>query len=562
MGHNHSKEMLQLRSERFVSTKSSDLKQMNLNPIYSYQHLRVRRLEEAVEGLDRWVPGLMTYVKKAKEDCNRSSSLLTHDESAAIYLYSMPIPFFSTLNATLRNKNRDALKPWFGYLKLFITALEKLPYVNTVVWRGVSGDIGSDFVDGSTETWWSVNSCSTDLNVVELYLGKTGTVFAIAVVNGKDISNYSAFKEEHEVVLLPGSALLIKSKPLSFEERLFIVHLEEKSGKSGQASNHAAAGNQIRSDNSNKAQPLSYKELDFPLHRSLDLSSVRNKPWKFRSLRDFWGYNELEIISANDEILLLYGDKQFFLLDDNLKTVSTLKDNILSSLKILDIAWSSLLCRFIAVTEKNVYIFDPKTCKLSCVENVQLERDEKKFISCTCTGNALFISTVNDGYPFHVDQYNLPDFTFFRQYTVSDLIEAKLSLTGDKLSNKNASKLKTDRREISTIRANRGRLAVIMKIEYKHYLYVVNMTKKPFEAGMTSLPSSGCKINRIASTGEWLMVCDDYNNNIMQISLDREFKTEYEAKEEYSYDKVKVALMFGSSSVVIVRGDNLEMYQV
>ncbi|CAF1309203.1 unnamed protein product [Adineta ricciae] len=556
MGRNHSKEMLQLRSERFVSAKSSDLKQMNLNPIYGYQHLHVRRLEEAVEGLDRLVPGLMTYVKKAKEDCNRSSSLLTHDESAAIYLYSMPIPFFSTLNATLRKKNRDALKPWFGYLKLFITALEKLPYVNTVVWRGVSGDIGSDFVDGSTETWWSVNSCSTDLNVVELYLGKTGTVFAIAVVNGKDISNYSTFKEEHEVVLLPGSALLIKSKPLSFEERLFIVHLEEKSGKSGQASNPcAAAGNQIRSDNSNEAQPLSYKESDFPLHHSLDLSSVRSEPWKVRSLHEFRSYNPLKIISTNDEILLLYGDKQFFLLNNNLETVSTLKNNILSSLEILDIAWSSLLCRFIAVTEKNAYIFDPKTCKLSCVENVQLRRKEKKFISCTCTGNTLFISTVNDNYPFHVDQYNLPDFTFFRQYTVSDLIEAKLN-------NKNVSKFIDDKRKISTIRANRGRLAVIMKIKYKHYLYVVNMTKEPFEAGMMPLPSSGYKINRIASTGEWLMVCDDYDNNITQISLDREFKTEYEAKKKYNYDKVKFALMFGPSSVVIVCGDNLEMYQV
>jgi hypothetical protein len=236
MGNKIPKEMARIRSERFVSTKLSDLKEANHNPIYGYQHLPVLNLEKAVEPLAQKVSGLMTYVTEAKTNCNRNSTLLTHDESAAIYLYSMPITFFSQLNIALRAKNRDALKPWFSFLRLFIGALEKLPSLDIVVWRGVSTEIGSDFVEGCVETWWSVNSCSRNLDVVQIYLGKTGTVFAIRAMNGKDISAYSVFEEEHEVVLLPGISLDIKSKPLNFEERLFIVHLEEKGDKSGQKS--------------------------------------------------------------------------------------------------------------------------------------------------------------------------------------------------------------------------------------------------------------------------------------------------------------------------------------
>ena len=51
---------------------------------------------------------------------------------AAIALYTMEwTPFYESiyhlLNTNLRDENRDALKPWFLYLKLLITALQRLP---------------------------------------------------------------------------------------------------------------------------------------------------------------------------------------------------------------------------------------------------------------------------------------------------------------------------------------------------------------------------------------------------------------------------------------------------
>jgi hypothetical protein len=74
-----------------------------------------------------------------------------------------------------------------------------------------------------------VNSCSRDLEVVELYLGESNTVFAIKSLHGKDISSFSSIQTEHEVVLLPGTRLRVQSNALNFEHRLSIVHLEELS---------------------------------------------------------------------------------------------------------------------------------------------------------------------------------------------------------------------------------------------------------------------------------------------------------------------------------------------
>jgi hypothetical protein len=46
---------------------------------------------------------------------------------------------YATLNRALRGVNHQELKPWFRYLKLFLTALFKLPSIEGVVWRGVRG---------------------------------------------------------------------------------------------------------------------------------------------------------------------------------------------------------------------------------------------------------------------------------------------------------------------------------------------------------------------------------------------------------------------------------------
>jgi hypothetical protein len=210
----------------------SDPKETNRNPIEGYQDMPVLTLEKAVERIIPILPQVKNYAIQAKHNCNRNSIHLTLDESAAIYLYTMPTKFFETLNDALRIENRHQLKPWFAFLKLFITALEKLPSVSDIFWRGVPCDIALEYANNSVQIWWSVNSCSTHLNVVEAYLTTKGTLFSIKAMEGKDISAYSTFKTEQEIILMPGVQLRVKSKIEKFHDVLSIVHLEEQKTES------------------------------------------------------------------------------------------------------------------------------------------------------------------------------------------------------------------------------------------------------------------------------------------------------------------------------------------
>ena len=206
----------------------TNLQAGNKNPIDGYQQLDVDNLEKATESLVDVVPGLANYIVRARENCNKNRRWLTHEESASIYLYTMQTPFYSCLNEALRAGNREVLEPWLAFLKLFMTALGHLPSRDALIWRGVAKDVGSTLVANTVLTWWSINSCSEDTNVVECYLGETGTIFAIDAKNGRDISDYSAMTDEREVVLMCGTRLNVKSHPLNFQKRLSLVHLEER----------------------------------------------------------------------------------------------------------------------------------------------------------------------------------------------------------------------------------------------------------------------------------------------------------------------------------------------
>ena len=217
------------RTYRFINNGISELQDANRNPIDGYQDLPLMTLEQSLQELVSDIPNLLTYVASAKTNCNQNTQCLTYDESAAIYLYTMQFSFFDKLNQNLRAKNRSVLKPWFPYLKLFLHALRKLPSLDIIVWRGVTGDISSNFVCNQVQVWWSVNSCSTALDVVEKYVGDRGIVFAIKLIHGKDISLYSAYRDEREIIMLPGTQICVKSNPMNFKNCLSLVHLEEKS---------------------------------------------------------------------------------------------------------------------------------------------------------------------------------------------------------------------------------------------------------------------------------------------------------------------------------------------
>jgi hypothetical protein len=139
---------------------------------------------------------------------------------------------FEIINETLRAENRQNLKPWFLFLKLFLTALYKLPSKNEKVWRGVKGvDLSKKYKTGTEFAWWGVSSCTSSIDVLEKneFLGKDGkrTLFSIQCINGKSVAAHSYFKDtEKEIILMPGTYFVVTGQ-LNPAPELYIIDLKE-----------------------------------------------------------------------------------------------------------------------------------------------------------------------------------------------------------------------------------------------------------------------------------------------------------------------------------------------
>jgi hypothetical protein len=133
------------------------------------------------------------------------------------------------LNKALRDENqREQMEPWFGYLKLFLMGLMKLPSENRRIWRGINRDLSKDYPEKQEITWWSVSSCTENLKVLEEFLGQSGsrTLFSIDSSRGKMIQKCSDYPHESEILLLPGTRLKVVSK-LQPGPDLHIIQLQE-----------------------------------------------------------------------------------------------------------------------------------------------------------------------------------------------------------------------------------------------------------------------------------------------------------------------------------------------
>ncbi|CAF3851313.1 unnamed protein product [Rotaria sp. Silwood1] len=125
-------------------------------------------------------------------------------------------------------EDRNELKPWFPFLKLFDTALNKLPTIKGIVWRAVPGNVVTDYKKDQVLTWWTISSCSVSADVVKEFLkpNEESTLFMIEVINAKNLDGYTMYPNEHEVILGIGTQLRVKS--IGFQHgNLYLAHLEE-----------------------------------------------------------------------------------------------------------------------------------------------------------------------------------------------------------------------------------------------------------------------------------------------------------------------------------------------
>jgi hypothetical protein len=227
---------LRRRSNRLVGEHTDD--SQILGSIIGYAQEPLLPLADACAPLANIVDNISAYVLVAlNETPSVPTDGLTHDESASIRLYTMEWPdgqrsIYRVLNETLKTMERKDLRPWFKYLKLFLTALVKIPCAPPqTIWRGVRYIYKDGFPRGTQIIWWSFSSCTTSLTVLEneVYLGSMGerTLFSIEAFNGRNIRAHSHFGEEDEMLMLPGTYMKVHSQMKSAPD-LYIIHLKQE----------------------------------------------------------------------------------------------------------------------------------------------------------------------------------------------------------------------------------------------------------------------------------------------------------------------------------------------
>jgi len=180
------------------------------------------------------IPDIKQLVIKAKfpfKNNFKTTGILDVDEAAAIYLYSMESKVYKLLNKSCLQRNREeSLQPFFPYLKLLLTALNKLPtYQEHVVFRGFkfsSNESKSKVIKlyqqlESNQTrlvMWNLSSTTEKIVTLESeqFCGKTGFRIFFHInaasnkpLSGKNITNYAAISKEAEILFTPGCVFQI-----------------------------------------------------------------------------------------------------------------------------------------------------------------------------------------------------------------------------------------------------------------------------------------------------------------------------------------------------------------
>jgi len=137
--------------------------------------------------------------------------------------------FYHMMNGALRTEDRSQVKPWYSALCLMCTAVKALQPVTGILYRGVRGNLASKYQKGDRVVWWAWSSCTAELNVLENedFLGQTGerTLFEIRDAVGFDIQQFSWYKKEAEVLLPPGTEVVVTGS-LNAAPGLTIIQLQ------------------------------------------------------------------------------------------------------------------------------------------------------------------------------------------------------------------------------------------------------------------------------------------------------------------------------------------------
>ena len=111
----------------------------NLPPVLGWKNAPDVSLNQAVRNLK--IDDIVDYAEFSLEfadtfSIDNQDTILTKDQIGSINLYTQEV-LYKSLNSTLNKRDRNLIKPFFPFLKLIFTALDKLPNYDGVVYRGI-----------------------------------------------------------------------------------------------------------------------------------------------------------------------------------------------------------------------------------------------------------------------------------------------------------------------------------------------------------------------------------------------------------------------------------------
>jgi len=107
------------------------------------------------------------------------------------------------------------LNNWIPFIYFLICGLNKLENTNTTVYRALDkplSQLSKQYQLGKSICWVSFTSTSLDKTIMNSFISKNkkeGTFLQINVIEGKDISEFSLFPNEKELLLLPNSQFVV-----------------------------------------------------------------------------------------------------------------------------------------------------------------------------------------------------------------------------------------------------------------------------------------------------------------------------------------------------------------
>ncbi|WP_405834261.1 ADP-ribosyltransferase domain-containing protein [Streptomyces sp. NBC_00105] len=219
----------QLYLERLTSVKDEGLVLPAITGVFDTP---LMDFQDAVAPVAATLSGLAGHIDRSRDFGKRrsddTSTGLSADEIAALYLYTCESAFYREINAVLRSPDRTRVTPYLPYLRLLFSAVSGLPAHTKPLWRGVSLDLRAQYPVGRTVTWWGVSSCTSELHVARSFLGSRGkrTLFEVTPAQAVGIKSFSAFTGEEEYILTPGTQLKV-TEVKSERSGLYTVKLTE-----------------------------------------------------------------------------------------------------------------------------------------------------------------------------------------------------------------------------------------------------------------------------------------------------------------------------------------------